>query len=706
MSNESNKYITTQDLLFKGVLSDIKKSKVALQPLFEAFTNSLEAIKIRQIQETELKGKILISIRVKKLIDGNLEFDSISITDNGTGFNNTEFKRFNTFKDFTKGYKNLGSGRLQFAHYFDNTIIKSSYRENGSYYEREFVVSKKTSFLNQNAIVFHRHRNEISAIEPETVITFNTLLEKSNIYNTLNQNSLKLALLERYIPYFCNNRAFLPEIKIEFYENLALVGESSIDSNDIPSIDKSDKIKIKYSRISSDGKSVIYSDKKEEFVIDAFRIPANILKGNDLKFVSKGEVIEDDYITLNSLSNEDRINGHKFLFLVSGDYIDQRDTNVRGELNIPNKEIFLKNTNLFLQEEILIEDIQDDINGAINTIYPEINEVRQEHEKQLEELKKMFLLDDDAAKDLQISINDSETKILEKFYEAEAKKAAKVDASIKESLDRLNKMDTSSKDYAKVLKEEVDCLVKKIPLQNKLSLTHYVARRKLVLNLLGKILDNELDIQKSGSREMNEKLIHNLLFQQSSSSSLNSDLWIINEDFIYFKGSSEAQLFKLEVDGEKVFKTKFSEEEEKYLSSLGENRKIKRPDVLLFPAEGKCIIIEFKAPEVNASDHLMQIDFYANLIRNYSEDKFQITTFFGFLIGQNIEERDVLGRVGLYEHSYHFDYLFRPSVKVRGFDGRVDGSIYTEVLKYRTLLDRAKLRNNIFIEKLNNISSI
>ncbi len=427
------------------------------------------------------------------------------------------------------------------------------------------------------------------------------------------------------------------------------------------------------------------------------------MKSNDLKLVSKGEVVEESPVNLESLATEDRIKGFKYLFLVSSEYIDARDTNIRGELKIPDKEAFSKNTNLFTHEEILLEDIQVSVNNEINKLYPEIEEIRQKHETQLEELKGMFLLDENTAKDISISINDSESRILERFYEAEAKKTARVDAAIKESFDRLNKLDTTSDTYLDALKQEVENLVKTIPLQNKTTLTHYVARRKLVLDLFDKILRKKLDVQNQGTREMDEALIHNLLFQQSAGNPEHSDLWIICEDFIYFKGSSEKKLSELEIDGEKVFKEKFTEEEQTYLSSLGENRKIKRPDVLLFPSEGKCIIIEFKAPLVNASDHLTQIDFYANLIRNYTEDKFQITTFYGYLIGENIEPRDVLGRVSRYEHSYHFDYLFRPSENVIGFDGRTNGSIYSEVIKYSTLLDRARLRNKIFINKLNNI---
>jgi len=703
MNYPDNKHIDTHDLLFIGVLNDIKKSKTALQPLFEAFTNALEAIKIRQKDEENVEGNITIQIRATEIIGGGSEFDSLIIKDNGIGFNDKEFRRFNIFKDFTKGYKNLGSGRIQYAHYFDNTVIHSIYNENGKSFEREFIVSKKDSFLNHNAIVYNKFLKETQHSNVGTSISFNTLLENSNIYNTLNQDTLKDALLERYIHYFCYNKNSLPVINIQFYIQSILQGESKIENTDIPQIDKKDTIKIKYYKIAADGKSIEHSDKEETFEIDAFKINANILKANDLKLISKGEVVEESSVSLESLSMEDRIKGFKYLFLVSSEYIDARDTNIRGELKIPDKESFTKNTSLFTQEEIICEDIQSNVNNAINKMYPEIEEVKQKHDKQLEELKNMFLLDDDTAKSINISINDNESKILEKFYEAEAKKTAKVDASIKESVDRLNQLDTTSENYAEALKKEVETLVKAIPLQNKTSLTHYVARRKLVLDLFDRILKKNLDVQNQGSREMDEALIHNLLFQQSAGNPENSDLWIISEDFIYFKGSSEKKLSELKIDGEKVFKEKFTEEEETYLSSLRENRKIKRPDVLLFPSEGKCIIIEFKAPDVNTSDHLTQIDFYANLIRNYSEDKFQITTFYGYLIGENIEPRDVLGRVSRYEHSYHFDYLFRPSENVIGFDGRSNGSIYSEVIKYTTLLERARLRNKIFIDKLNSI---
>lgn len=700
MSYAENSHITPKGLLFQGVLADVKKSRVSLQPVFEAFTNALEAIKIRAKTEKNLRGNIKIEIFASETID-KPEFSKLSIIDNGIGFDDDEFERFNNYKDFRKGFNNLGSGRIQYVHHFDTTVVNSVFIQDGEFFEREFILSKKESFLDKNAIVFHKSFQKTNRTDIGTRLTFQTILEKSNIYDELDAESLRKTLLERYLGYFCQNRSNLPNIQIEYFVQGEKKGQSSITDKDIPPINKSETIPLEFSRISSDGKSIEkLKHKTKDFKIDAFKISQKLQKHNDLKLVSKGEVVDEPKINLDSMTEGDNFDGFRYLFLVSSDYIDSRDSNIRGKLTIPNIESFGKDTSLFSQEEILWEDIEANVNTTINSLYPEFEKVKKNHAEDLRKLMDMFLLDEESVKDLNISINDNESKILQKIYEAEATKTAKVDASIKESFDKLDELDTTSSDYAKSLEEEVLKLTKVIPHQNRTALTQYVARRKLILDLFGKILDRKLSIQNTSERIFDEKLIHNLLFQQGSDDPESSDLWLLNEEFIYFKGSSEKQLNLLEVDGKRVFKDEFADEVETYLKSLGENRLRKRPDVLLFPDEGKCIIIEFKDPKVNASDHLTQIDKYANLILNYSREEFALQTFYGYLIGQSIEPRDVLGTVTRYEYSSQFDYYFRPSEKVNGFDGRPNGSIYTEVIKYSTLLMRAKMRNKIFVEKL------
>ena len=698
MSYQDNQYIKAQDLSFKGILHDIRKSKIALQPVFEGFTNALEAIKIRQKGDKTYKGKIVLKLfKSGTFVNDIFKFERLSITDNGIGFNEEEFKRFNTFKLTNKGFKNLGSGRIQYVHFFGSTCIKSVFQQDTEYFEREFVVSKKENFLRENAIVKHLYCKEVENHEIKTTVTFKELLSNNNAYSNLDDQKLKEELLERYIHYFCYNKENLPEIEIEYYLQSELKSQCKISEGDIPNIDKTEKININYSSITPKG-LIKRIDKTEEFTIDAFRISQAILKENKLNLVSKGEVIEGTKLSLEDISNKDTLGGDRFLFLVSSDYITSRDTDERGVLNIPEKNNFGRE--LFDNEEdILLEDIKDSVNSAIGRMYPEVEEIKKEHQENIQQLKQMFLIGEDTAKDIHFSVNDKESDILKKFYEVEAEKQAMIDAKIKESIDSLDDLDPNDVDYNEDFKKIVDGLTTAIPMQNKKNLTHYVARRKLVIELFEKILNRQLGIQK-GASNYDEALIHNLLFQKGSTDTGDSNLWLVNEDFIYFKGNSEKRLSALEFNGERLFKEVFSEEEERYLNSLGEHRILKRPDILLFPEEGKCIIIEFKAPHVNASDHLTQIDKYASLIRNYTEDKFQITTFYGYLLGEHIEPKDVRAAVSAYEYSYQLDYLYRPSIKVIGFDDRTDGSIYTEVIKYSTLIKRAKQRNSIFIDKL------
>lgn len=332
------------------------------------------------------------------------------------------------------------------------------------------------------------------------------------------------------------------------------------------------------------------------------------------------------------------------------------------------------------------------------------DEIKKKAEDKVEEIKKlteMFLLREEAVQELRISINDSNDKILEKIYAADAKIVANQDAEIKNCIDSLESLNPANKDeYQENFEKLVTDLVYNIPLQDRTTLSRYVARRKLVLDLYDKILDNKLTVQNEGRRNNDEALLHNLIFRQKSDNPSDSDLWIINEDFIFFNGCSETRLCDVQIGDEKLFKEEFSAKEEEYLKSLGENRMEERPDILVFPDEGKCIIIELKNPNRNIGLHLNEITHYASLIRNFTADNFQIDTFYGYLIGEGINQQDVRTYDGDFKAAYQFDYMFRPAKTIPGEYGRKDGSLYTEILSYRTLHQRASKRNDIFIKKI------
>lgn len=51
MFDDKNKFVAYQGLKWSGILKGISKSQNPFQPLFEAFTNSLESIRMRQATE-------------------------------------------------------------------------------------------------------------------------------------------------------------------------------------------------------------------------------------------------------------------------------------------------------------------------------------------------------------------------------------------------------------------------------------------------------------------------------------------------------------------------------------------------------------------------------------------------------------------------------------------------------------------------------
>ncbi|GAB5417040.1 MAG: hypothetical protein Crog4KO_19060 [Crocinitomicaceae bacterium] len=702
-------YIVAQGISYKGTLKKIKKNDaVPLQAFFEAFTNSLESIKISERDFGHSAHAIIVTIHLKMDLfsdqDAQLNFDRITVFDTGVGFNDQQFEQLINLNEDSKGFNNKGSGRLQYLHTFDKTTIDSTFLDEDSETgakRRELTLSKSEAFLKHNAIIRVDNEENAEANNVGTILTFsNPLFPKDErFFAGLTPNILKKELIERYLAYFCEHRNHLPTIQIQMSVNGEEGDPMLIRSDDVPSPDREERVSVNYSSIDGTGK-IVRTSKVEEFNLKAFIIPEEQLAKNQLLLISKGEVAKK--IKLDNLTAEDSIEGSRYLFLLSGEYINEHDGDTRGQLTIvTEKEFKAKNKGYFFAtEEVLLDHIEDETNTTILRSFDEIQELNAQKIDNIQELKDTFLLNDEVFNSLKIGINDSNDQILKKVYEADAKISAKKDAAIKYELDSLDELDPADESYQEDLQSKINHLVRLIPLQDRTALSKYVARRKLVLELFGKILDSEKQKLDSGGT-IDEAVLHNLIFKQSSTSSQYSDLWLINEEFIYFDGVSEKQLRNVEIDGTKLFKEEFSAEEDEYLNSGGERRLQKRPDILLFPNEGKCIIIEFKAPGVNAADHLNQTDRYANFILNYTHDEFIFNSFHSYLIGENIQDRDVRGTVSQFERSVHFDFWFRPSTKVQSFsDNRSNGEIYSEVIKYSTLLERAKLRNKIFIDKL------
>ena len=704
---------------YQGSIDKIKKSKNLLQPIYEAFTNSLESIKDKS--EDCTSEEIIISLyqnsNLTSAQTNEYEYSKIKIYDTGLGFNEEEFERFQNLNDNKKGYSNHGTGRVQYLHFFKETKFKTISKNESSktgYIQKEFTLSKSNIYLANNAIIHIDSYNEINSDITFTEVTFGSLLDEKDEkkYSSISIETLKIDLINHFLDYFCENRSNLPKIKIQKFIDENESDELYIKAEDIPQLDKEVDLEINYTGYASNGKDIEKSSDIEVFKLKAYKINANKLEKNDLKLTSKGQIVTGKVsknIKLNHLKEKDIIDEHRYLFLLSSNYINSKDVDTRGELQLYSLDEFKKLTideaTIDIHKEILIDDIIEKVNVSIETLYSEIKEEVEKQNQEITKLKNMFLLNEETIGSIKINVQDTESTILKKVYKADSEIIAKRDIKIKEQIDSLDSLDTSAENYLDNLNEIVTELVKIIPIQNRTALTHYVARRKLVLNLFEKILNSELDRQKSGERNIDKKLLHNLIFQQTSDNPEDSDLWLINEDFVYFKGTSEGQLGDIKIDDNSIMKDTLSDEEMSYRLKQQGDANRKRPDILLFPNEGKCILIEFKAPDVNVSEHLNQLNKYASLINNLSKDEYKFTTFYGYLIGENIDVDDIIDNDSDFISADSLNYIFRPYKRIIGKFGRNDGSLYTEVIKYSTILERAKRRNEMFIRKLMNTVS-
>ena len=127
---------------------------------------------------------------------------------------------------------------------------------------------------------------------------------------------------------FCDNRGHLPKITIERYVNNELDDIQTIEFNDIPIPQKEDNLEVKYSTIKD--KKIVKTDKTEVFHIRSFVIPEYKIDGNRLYMVSTGEL--GNTLPLDNLAEKESIEGKHFMFLLSGNYLDQQDSDDRGNI--------------------------------------------------------------------------------------------------------------------------------------------------------------------------------------------------------------------------------------------------------------------------------------------------------------------------------------------------------------------------------------
>lgn len=707
------RYIKAVGIYYVNELKHIKRiGHSPMVPIFEAFINSWEAIAKEDIQKGTIEVELYSTNNSLGLAQPNeeetdklLDFEKIIVRDNGSGLNDASFHRIMNLRDDSKNMSNFGTGRVQFLHRFGQTSITSRYKEEGINRKRTVVLSKSEEFLKHNAIVkLVEDEKDENFDRQETTLTFTEPIEEADAkyYAQLSAAKIKEKLTNYFFPLLSENRDKLPCIIIRKYINGTNPEIETIEAAGIKQVDKTEVVKVNYRR-KDQSNNLTTTDKYAEFKIKSYIFTSKETTEHRAILASKGMVAKR--LQLTCIGGKLPINNKFYQFFISSNYIDTNDSDTRGELRIFNKKeaAAARVSELIENDFIVLDDIAEQVSAKVISLYSDIKNNNNEKYKRIKFLKDTFLIDNESIASIadKISADDDDEKILSSVYKVIMKNNVRNDAKIKKHLDELNGLNPTDSDYHEKMSSLATEIVAATPIQSRNELSRYIAYRKLVLEMFRKVLDGELDeYQKTG--KVNEDILHDLIFRKHSDNQMASDLWVLNEEYIYFSGTSDIPLKDIVYNGEKLLDERYLKNEAAIAIAGGRNLSLKRPDILLMPEEGKCVIIEFKAPDVDVSQHLTQISTYAAILREGARDGIDLKRFYGYLIGEDIVNRDVIHADSDFEKSEAMDYLFRPSKKV-STEGRYEnqpGSLYTEVIKYSSLLKRAQMRNQIFIKKL------
>jgi len=653
------------------VETTLKERTTVYSPLIEAIVNSIEAI----LETNRSDGKIIITpIRNPQI---PLETDIIpdivgfKVEDNGIGFNGENRDAFDELcTDYKIEMGGKGLGRFIFLKYFKIVKFSSIYKHNDKYHLRTFNLGSK------NDIIENEEDREIEASDTKTIL-FLEVLRQYDYDKELNTIARKV--LERILVFFVNENFTCPTISLKENDTEIILNDLLKDNKEIQHI-KSETFSLTGFRASEQ------KEHPNDFLIRIYKItyPGTITSKICLTAHNRQvtETSLSKYIPEFKEDFYDDIDGTKKNYIIIayilGEYLNTNVSLERGKFNFPTEE----SDALYPLSQRVIEKHSADI---IENIFKD--QVHPRRQKRLDTFKKY--IDEFAPwykpyiKELDLSTipSDLDEQTIETALQQIRFKKEK---SAKDGLKKI--IDNPRSD----LFAEANNLVKHIHEAGISELTHYVALRKIVLELLKKLLEI-----KDDGKYNKEADIHNIIYPMKTDSEAvryeEHNLWILDEKLNFTELVSS----------------------DKAIDYKGENR----PDLLIYDRRmvyrsgneksNPVTIFEFKQPQrddfIDKSDKEDPVDQILRYAREIKEGKHKTpegrdiytdenTPFYGYVVCDFTQKvKDWL--FGRKE--------FTPMPDGLGyFRWFINNKLYMEVLAWDKILKDAEMRNKIFFKKL------
>lgn len=657
----------------KRAVENIRANTTVYTPVVEMIVNAIQAID----EAGRTDGKVLIRAQRSSQteLDGSLpEVTSFEIEDNGIGFTDAHRDSFDTlYTDLKIKEGGKGFGRFTCLKYFEDLHVRSVYRDGGACKARSFSMGK------YNDIIIHHKVIASEKQEPGTVVTLSTLKKGRSFDKTL--STIARNLVERLLPYFITKTYVCPEIILSEKDGSGSIRLNDFVSNELSAV-------IQEIEIERNTFTLKASNTEEAFLVRIFKLYAPKNQKSRISLVAhkrevSGSVIqkyipefEDEFYDRNEEITRER--NYIIKAYVFGPYLDRNVSLERGGFE------FQMETDLLLG----IAQAEIERNAALiakEAVGADVT-LRQEKKK----ARVQSYVDEEAPwhKDILNKIDLSGMPYNPSNEEIEVrlqKEKFAQEIEIKREVTKL----LAESNFENV-KESVPEIVNKISGTSKNDLIHYIALRRKILDIFGK----SLEVDGSGAYS-SEGVVHDIIFPRKGNTEItsfeNHNLWIMDErlNFTTYVSSD------IPLDGTNS----------------------ERPDLIVYDkrvlfrgdneASNPITIFEFKKPQrddfVNPSsqeDPVQQIVRYVNNIR---DGKYKTPEGRKMLVGNNTPFYgyvicDLTPKV---ESWLEREKDFKPMPDRLGwFQWMGNINLYIEVISWDKVLKDAKMRNQIFFQKL------
>ncbi|PNP95414.1 MULTISPECIES: ATP-binding protein [Sphingomonadaceae] len=637
----------------------------ALQPVFEAVSNSLHAVEDGFGEALyQSNGSITVTIRNPRSPD-DIE---IIVDDNGIGLEPPRFKAFcTTDTDYKMARGGKGVGRLLWLDAFERVKVISIYKDEGKLFRRSFSFRlESTDQITDEEIA----EIDGASANTGTSITFSGL--RGSAYRT-KFPSQAATIVKHFGSHFFADFILgkSPRIVVD------IDGNSTTFPEEIQNL-----------KIEDRGVATLPTDDFGDLSLASFvchkNASANFDGSHQIHLVANGRTVTtrkiDGLIGIGRFGpDSDRV----YHGCVSGDYLNERVNQERTQFNFDESivEEIVRQCAGFVRSDAIGEEIREFDTQRLGTLrdfvkdYPSFG--FEEAERLLERTPKNAIKPEEFARAL---------------IPFRIRRDKERNETIQEIVAQLDGKQTIPADFAEAVREAAD----EIRAEEQRQLTEYVLRRKTVLDVM-EVLLRRIRERDNGSQDYQlEETLHQFICPMkmrgddpSKVEQSDHDLWIIDERLTFQKYFASDVPFTQILEGE---------------------NSTKRPDLLIYDrlyglgAEGdepltKVMLVEFKHPGRKDYEEryspMNQISEYitklkAGQIEDFNNARVRIAddcVFYCYVVA------DIVGKLEIHTNGWRTTANGRGRIQELG--GKFRGMV--EVIEWKDLLSDARLRNHAFL---------